>query len=239
MSEFQGIGPDALFLLSQNRFEDSKAFYEAQKPAFKAQVFAPMAQLMADLSEDFLRLDPQMNLQPGRAVSRIRRDTRFTKDKRLYRDNVWIMFMRQKGDHPVLLPAMWFEFKPDEGIWSAGVCSYDSPPAYMQFLRGRILAQPAEFLTAVGSALQAGAALHSEPYKKDRAPDAPPELKPYLSAKNFFFMHSSADMQLLGSEALIPRLRGLYAAYAPMYRWLLAAMEDYLSQFQNESLALN
>lgn len=227
---YAGITPDALFLLSQNKFEDSKEFYEAHKAEIKALVFTPMAQLMEALADDFTRLDPQMLLLPSRMISRIRRDTRYTKDKHMYRDNVWMTFMRQKGDWPVLQPLMWFEIKPGEGVWTAGVCAWDQPPAYMRFLRSRIAQGSEEFLAAADAAIAAGAAPQTEPYKKDRAPDAPERLKPYLNAKNFCFVHTSTALGLIENEGIIACLRALYAGCQPMYRWLLAAMEEYAAK---------
>jgi len=222
---YTGITQQALFLLSQNRFEDSKEFYDAHKAEIKAQVFTPLAQIMEALSDDFAGLDPQMLLSPSKMSSRVRRDTRFTKDKRMYRDNVWLMFMRPKSE-PMLWPIMWFEIKPEEG-WSAGVCVYDQTPKYMQFLRERF---DEDFLAAADCAISAGAELEIEAFKKERVSDCPENLKPYRNAKNFFLLHNSNDMELLARAELVGRLRALYQAYHPMYRWLQAAAEEFLTE---------
>ena len=136
---YAGISPEALFLLSRNRFEDSKDFYDAHKARLKQQVFAPLSQIMESLAEDFTCLDPGMLLNPSKMMSRLRRDTRFTKEKHMYRDNIWLMFMRPKSDMPFLWPCMWFEIKPEEGFWSAGVCGYEQTPKFMQFMKELLL----------------------------------------------------------------------------------------------------
>lgn len=54
----------------------------------------PMRQIAASLSDMMLDIDPFMNTIPTKMVSRVRRDTRYTHDKHLYRENMWIMFMQ-------------------------------------------------------------------------------------------------------------------------------------------------
>jgi len=228
MATYTGIPAQGLFLLSQNKFENSKEFYEAHKAQLKTQVFTPMMRIVEDLAENFAKLDPRMNLLPGRIISRARRDTRFTKEKHLYRDNIWITFTRPK-EEPMVWPCMWFEIKPEEGEWNAGVCIYAAEPAYMQFLRPRIEKDAEVFLSAAGEAISAGAVMQPEPFKKEKFPEAPEKLKPYLNAKSFIFMHTSKDMALLAQPALIDELRRLYTAYGAMYMWLLRAAEAYLS----------
>ena len=98
MSDFKGITQDALFLMQLNRFNDSKAFYEENKEKIKANMTVPMRQIAASLSDIMLDIDPFMNTIPTKMVSRVRRDTRYTHDKHLYRENMWIKFMRPKKE---------------------------------------------------------------------------------------------------------------------------------------------
>lgn len=115
MSDYKGITQDTLFLMQLNRFNDSKAFYEENKEKIKANMTVPMRQIAASLSDMMLDIDPFMNTVPTKMVSRVRRDTRYTHDKHLYRENMWIMFMRPKKEWH-MYPCMWFEVTP--GAWS-------------------------------------------------------------------------------------------------------------------------
>ena len=223
---YTGIPPAGLLLLARNRVEDSKDFYDAHKDELKRMVFAPLAQIAGALEEDFMRLDPKMFYVPARMISRARRDTRFTKEKHMYRDSVWAMFMRPKDDYPFLWPCFWFEVKPAQGFWSCGVCVYDQTPKFMQFVRERI---DKEFFAAANKAIKAGAVLECESYKKDRAPDADKRLKPYLNAKTFMFKYTCEDLSMLESDAVIDHLRQIYKACHPMYAWLQKAAEEYIS----------
>lgn len=145
-SDYRGITPDALWLLAENRFQNSKEFYESKKPAIKEQVLIPMQQICAALADRMEKIDDKICLVPTRMVSRIRRDTRFTKDKTLYREHVWITFMRPKKEFPCS-PAFWFEITPQG--YRFGVGFYCTTPQLMQAYRSAILEDPAAFCKAV------------------------------------------------------------------------------------------
>ena len=130
MSDFKGITQDALFLMQLNRFNDSKAFYEENKEKIKANMTVPMRQIAASLSDMMLDIDQFMNTIPTKMVSRVRRDTRYTHDKHLYRENMWIMFMRPKKEWH-MYPCMWFEVTPQ--AWSCGVGTYEVSETIWRF----------------------------------------------------------------------------------------------------------
>ena len=96
MHIFKGFDENVFMLLELNRFNDSKDFYESVKEEIKQGAIVPMRQLASDISDELFEIDDKMNLVPTKMVSRIRRDTRFSKNKQMYRANVWCMFMRDK-----------------------------------------------------------------------------------------------------------------------------------------------
>ena len=139
MSDFKGITQDALFLMQLNRFNDSKAFYDENKEKIKANMTVPMRQIAASLSDMMLDIDPFMNTIPTKMVSRVRRDTRYAHDKHLYRENMWIMFMRPKKEWH-MYPCMWFEVTPQ--AWSCGVGTYEVSADYMEVFREHLRNDP-------------------------------------------------------------------------------------------------
>lgn len=150
---YRGITPDALWLLAENRFQNSKEFYESKKTAIKEQVLIPMQQICAALADMMEKIDGKISVIPSRMISRIRRDTRFTKDKTLYREHVWATFVRPKKEFPCS-PAFWFEITPQG--YTCGVGYYCTTPQLMQAYRDAILADPAAFRRAVRKAERAG-----------------------------------------------------------------------------------
>ncbi|MCL2107330.1 MAG: DUF2461 domain-containing protein [Oscillospiraceae bacterium] len=235
MLNYTGISPEGLLLFSENRFRDSKEFYDAHKEEIKRLVLEPMQQIVEALADDLRAIDGQLNLTPSRVISRVRRDTRFSREKHLYRDHAWCTLMRPKGDpkdrDAPCWPCLWFEILADKNAWDCGVAmSYANPnSSYMRFFRERAAANPAVFLAAVEQAAAAGAEPRIEAFKRDQAPPgAPQALKPYLNAKGFYFIHNNPRLELFRDAGIIDILREKYRAFAGMYQFFLESAEDYL-----------
>lgn len=222
MYEFDGISAKGLFLLAENKFNNSKPFYEEHKEEINRLVVKPMRQIGAALSGEMADLDENMNLNPVRMVSRVRRDTRFSKDKHLYRDNIWIMFMRSKQDYKYL-PCMWFEVTQDYLSW--GGAFFRAIPALMAHYREDIIKYPDEFRNAVRSAENAGFIFSGEAYAREKEGDCPEDLKKYYNAKDCFFVKQSTDFSLISNGRIIEELKEGFKALSPLYKFLLRVVE--------------
>ena len=224
---FHGFDRDTFLLLAENKFNDSKPYYESVKDQIKQKAIEPMREICAALSDQLYALDCQMNLIPVKMVSRIRRDTRRAKNKNMYRENVWAMFMRHKYEwrHQ---PCMWFEIMP--GGYSMGVGIYETDTSYLECYRKAMLSQPDVFRDAVHRAHGVGAAESVERYAKDKPGDIPKDLRPYYQAKNLYFIRYSSDMEPLFSGRVLDELREAIDAFSPMYRFLLDVMETTIAE---------
>ncbi len=224
--EYKGITRDALFMLVDNRFRDSKAYYEEHKEEIKSLVTVPMRQLAGIIGEELLAVDPLMNTIPTKMVSRVRRDTRYTKDKRLYRENMWIMFMRPKHEWHGY-PCMWFEVTPRE--YTLGVGFYGDESGLMEAYRKALRERPEEFKEAVDSCLKVGALFSSRKYKRP-FPGCPEGLEEFYNVKDFYFIAFDQNLEDLENDKIIEIMRGTYKAYTPMYKFLLSVSDEYFSK---------
>lgn len=82
---FHGFSAEGVDLLQLNRLQNSKEFYDAHKDEIKRLSIRPFHELIAEMTPEMVKIDPQFVTVPSRMVSRVRRDTRYTKDKTLYR----------------------------------------------------------------------------------------------------------------------------------------------------------
>lgn len=229
---FKGFDNDTIFLLSENRFNDSKVHYESVKEILKRKATVPMRNLCSDLSEKLYHIDEQMNLIPVKMVSRIRRDTRRSKNKEMYRDNMWCMFMRNKQQWHYI-PCMWFEFTPSG--YSIGVGVFDSDPKYFDYFRKQMLEYPKEFKKAVLSCEKVGAYPSFDRYKKDK-PDTElleKVLRPYYNARELFFISYSSDLTPLFDGSVYEEIEKCIDAYTPLYKYLLKITERIISEKGN------
>lgn len=216
---------ETLDFLFENRLNDSKTWFEEHRPVYNRVVLEPFRKLVAELAPAMLRIDPQFITEPrvGRTISRIFRDTRFTKDKAVFRANMWFVFMREKRLYNGL-PAFYFDLSP--GGFEYGCGYWRADPASMESMRRLILAGNTDFRRA-DKALRAQRVfeMQSETYKRSRFPDQPPELRRWLDSRNLAFnrrVHSDdADFPLVFTDALAEKLAKDFALLTPVYHFLM------------------
>lgn len=220
---FKGIQEESLYLLSLNRFNDSRSFYEAHKEELKQGITVPLRQMVLDLSETLCEIDDKMFLDPVRCVSRIYRDTRGNRSKVKYRENMWVFFRRYKKEYPSA-PFYYFEFYP--GSYGYGLVFWTWRVSNFQIVHNMIMEQPDRFRKALKACEDAGFEfVCRDYYKKERFPDAPEDLKPYLMAKNFGFQFMSPDIAKMGDNSLIDEMKLAFDIASPMYDFMIDAFE--------------
>lgn len=230
MSEynFKGIKPESIELLCLNRFNDSKEFYEEHKLELKEGITVAMRQIVLDLSGLMYDIDDKMLTDPVRSVSRIYRDTRGNRSKIKYRENMWLMLRRYKKEYPSA-PFFYFEFYPNS--FGYGLAFWTWKQSAFKEVHNLIIEHPGRWLDAVDACKQAGLTYNArDNYKKDMYPDAPKEIKPYLSAKNMEFSYSSFDMNRINSPSLIDELKLAFDLARPMYSFWADAYDNMLDK---------
>lgn len=230
MSEynFKGIKPESIELLCLNRFNDSKEFYEEHKLELKDGITVPMRQIVLDLSGLMYDIDDKMLTDAVRSVSRIYRDTRGNRSKIKYRENMWLMLRRYKKEYPSA-PFFYFEFYPNS--FGYGLAFWTWKQSAFKEVHNLIIEHPGRWLDAVDACKQAGLTYDArDNYKKDMYPNAPKEIKPYLSAKNMEFSYSSFDMNRINSQSLIDELKLAFDLARPMYSFWADAYDNMLDK---------
>lgn len=230
MSEynFKGIKPESIELLCLNRFNDSKEFYEEHKLELKEGITVPMRQIVLDLSGLMYNIDDKMLTDPVRSVSRIYRDTRGNRSKIKYRENMWLMLRRYKKEYPSA-PFFYFEFYPNS--FGYGLAFWTWKQSAFKEVHNLIIEHPGRWLDAVDACKQAGLTYNArDNYKKDMYPNAPKEIKPYLSAKNMEFSYSSFDINRINSPSLIDELKLTFDLARPMYSFWADAYDNMLDK---------
>lgn len=222
---FKGFDPNGFMLLEMNKFNDSKEFYESVKEDIKRMSVTPMRQLAMDLSDELYAVDDKMNLVPTKMVSRIRRDTRFSKNKEMYRSNVWCMFMRDKHQWR-FMPCMWFEFFPNSFAYGVGM--FHAQPSDLEVFRKILSENQEDFRYAVRQMEIADALPVIDSFKKDKpgTENIAADLKSFYNSRYFFFTHHDNDMSKLIDGGIEQELRYAIRAFTPMYKFLLRVTDE-------------
>ena len=139
---FTGFSAAGVDLLQLNRLQNSKEFYEEHKNEIKKLAITPFYELIEQMTPVMQQIDAQFVTVPSRMVSRVRRDTRYTRDKTLYRANLWLFFRRARRQHESM-PCYYFELHPEYWAWG---CWGAWGTGEMQALRDMILHEDRLFL---------------------------------------------------------------------------------------------
>ncbi len=229
--KYDGITSDSLFLLARNRFENDKNFYEEHKPEIKKGITTPIKQIIEALLDDMFEYDDRMVLIPWKMISRIRRDTRYSRDKSLYRENVWIMFMRDKKANPYI-PCFWFEIFPDR--YTCGVGTFYTNASFLELYRQKIISEPERFRKAIKACRKTGAVLSLDSYKKQKPGDCPEDLLRFYNAKNLYFKCDYFDITELENADFINKIRENYKAFSQLYKFIAEVTDKYVALYGGE-----
>ncbi len=212
-----------LEFLAENRRRNSREWFHAHHGEYRAHVMEPLSALVDYLAPQALAIDEKVVALPrvDKTICRIWRDTRFSHDKSLYRENMWIIFRRFRMHEPGW-PGLYFELSPEGFSYGCGF--YRAVPGFMDTVREMILQE--EPLAAEAQRVFAGQSrfeLHGELLKRTRYGIQPPEKQNWLCRRNLSFTAESADWDLLFSPQLAETVRQGYAQLQPIYAFLLEA----------------
>ena len=171
--------------------------------------------MVKELAPTITQIDSSMITVPSKLISRVRRDTRFSKDKTLYRDNVWLVFLRDKSQMSTS-PCYWFEIGQQGS--SYGVGYYGATPQSMAHMREMILDRHPKFLLALKAyEAQQEFEIGGELYKKSKYPEQPENLRSWLDRKNIYFQSVQNHFDLAFSKDLPEVLKNGFLKLKPVY----------------------
>lgn len=218
---FDAFTKDALIFLFENKINNNKEWYDSHKDSYKKLVYNPFVELIKELSPAILGIDSKIITVPSKIISRVRRDTRFTKDKSLYRDNVWIVFLRDKSMMSTS-PCYWFEIGQQGSSYGVGYYKADSES--IANMRELILNRHPVFLNALNCyESQKEFVLGGEMYKRIRYTDQPENIQSWLNRKNIYFESVQNNFDLAFSKNLPDVLKKDFTKLKPIYDFFLAA----------------
>ncbi len=229
MSAFAGFRPESLKFLKGLKRHNDKPWFEANRPVYERAVKQPLLHLAEELDIRFAKLAPEFVAPPKRALFRIHRDVRFSKDKSPYKTHaaLWVFHRdagRGVGSEAHGGAGFYFHLEPGASLVAAG---YWMPPRpALNIIRERLAEDYASFAKLV----------NASPFKKRfggltddeagvRLTRVPRGFSPDHPAADWLrFASFTASRALTDAEALSPKLVDAilkdYALMLPMVRWL-------------------
>lgn len=218
--KFNGFPPAAIQFLRTLRENNSKAWFELHKPDYRNDLLKPLQALTAGLGSLMISIDPDLEVTPAinRTISRIYRDTRFSRDKSPYKTSHWITFKRLRHEWKDY-PAFFFEISPDSYRYGMGF--YSASRQTMDNFRTAVDTNPKIFLAATSFySNNKTFTIEGEQYKRLLKENIPIELQDWYNRKSLYLV---SNHQIDGNcidKNLIKELQYGFEMLAPFYHYL-------------------
>ena len=226
---FTGFTDDTVQFLMDLKFHNNTAFFHDHHDQYIEAVQTPFYEMISELADDMIKIDPLMETRPYRCLSRIHRDTRFSRDKSPYRDHHWFLFRRMAEPREKSL-FYFFEFGPDRLDWGMGI--WGENRALMDLFRKRMIANP-DGITALINDMNLPARklfLGGTSFKRMEIPEEITDrLKPWYTAREMYIGRFDPVRQWAFSNRILTEVRKDFKVLAPLYQ-LLRGYADELSE---------
>ena len=196
-------------------FENTPQHFEALRGEFNEVVLAPLKQLSLSVSPTLAQIDGALDLRPvmGGTISRIRRDTRFSKNKAPYRTKMWLKFITKE---PGMRLAFYFDLDPSGCVFGLGTSH--TTPQEMSEKRRYFLAHAQQTHDMLNQCRTKGFVLGGPCYKRPPHTCEDPVLMDLLARKYFFF-EKPVSMETVYTSALVDTLTQGYTDLAEFYHF--------------------
>ncbi len=212
---FQGFDREMILFFLDLRFHNDRQFMDANRERYQERVRAPFCAFVTEVGQRLQPLIPDLEVRPNKCLSRINRDTRFSRDKSPYRDHLWVAF-RQSGVSKDGQPFYWFEISPEQVNWGLGLWGENRP--LMDALRRRILAHPADVRRRLSRLDEAECFLAGPAWKKLQVPgEVPEDLRDLYVKKTVYFEKRGPEMDWIYSPGIVDRVAGDFSLLLPLY----------------------
>ena len=217
---FSGFTDETIRFLLDLKFHNNAEYFHANHDRYVETVQTPFYEFIEDLAPEMQKIDPRMEVRPYKCLSRIHRDTRFSRDKSPYRDHHWLLF-RKAGEPREQSVMYYFEFGPDRLSWGMGV--WGENRELFDLFRKRMRSNPDGTLALLDD-MDLGRrhlVLGGASYKRMEIPsEIPDRLRMWYSVKEMYIYKYEPDYQTAFSDRVLKDVRKDFFAMAPMYRLL-------------------
>ena len=216
---FPGFTPEAMKFLTALKKNNRREWFQPRKETFDTQWKAPMTELVTALHREMARFAPDYIQEPGKAILRIYRDTRFSKDKTPYKTHM-AAALRRHGLSKDGSAQIYFHIEPKEVLLAAGI--YGPSPDELRAARMLLAEEHATFRKLIKQSKFVGLWGELQGEQLSRAPkgfDPGHPAEDLLRRKQFYFV-AKLDAGIATTPKLFPELLARVKAAVPLLEFL-------------------
>lgn len=230
MGSFQGFGPQTPIFFRELAANNTKDWFDQNRQTYQEEVLEPARALVVDLGDKLRRFAPGIHAEPlvNKSLFRINRDTRFSKDKRPYKNHLGLWLWEGDGKR-MDRPGFYFQLDPHEIMLGAGMYCFNREmlAAFRQAAVDPKLG-PA-LRRAVNQVKKNGKyQIGVQHYKRVPRGFDPEHKNAELLKYNGLTAHTTRPLpKELYSAGLVDYCAAVYKDMLPIHRWLLKMIEKY------------
>jgi len=224
--QFRGLPADFFAFFAELSDNNERAWFQANKARYEDSVVRPMTLLVADMAPRLARISKHYVADPKRALFRIYRDVRFSKDKSPYKTHAAAQFRHAAG-RDVHAPGFYVHAAPGDIFIGGGM--WMPPAPQLKSVRDTIARRTTDWRRATndpkfvktfgGISDEAEYTLKRPPKGYDPAHPAIVDLK----RTSFVFGIAASDAQARKAD-FIDRIEAAFVAAKPPMRFLCKAL---------------
>ncbi|MCX7783835.1 MAG: DUF2461 domain-containing protein [Meiothermus sp.] len=213
LSNKQSYFKSELFeFLMELRFNNHRAWFQANKPRYEALVRQPFLRFIEDFAPRLERISPDYIASP-RSLFRIHRDTRYSAHKAPYKTHAAAQFRHRLGQD-VHMPGFYIHIEPDNCFLGAGM--WMPEPENLRRIRAAIARQDPRWLQLRGKFELDG---EGKLVRPPRGFSADHPLIEDLKQRSFTVSYSLAEEEVLSGQ-LPDRVEMVFRKLLPLNRFL-------------------
>lgn len=213
------FSPELFKFLKQLESNNTTEWFQANKPRYEEHIKAPMQAFLSDLAPAMAKVSKHIRVD-AKAMRRMNRDTRFSKDKSPYKTSVEARFILDGAGDAMIGYCLSLEpgnCRAYSGVWEP------EPPA-LAAIRKRIMDKPKDWQAATGPAFRKAFTFDGESLK--RPPQGVPEDHPALEdlKRKSYAAFTVLDDKTVCSGKFLERYIEACSDGAPLMRFVCGAL---------------
>ena len=225
---FTGFPKECVEFYQALKKNNNKTWFDNHRSDYEKYVLTPSRDYVEVMGKLLRKISPAIHADPrvNKSLFKIYRDTRFSNDKKPFKDNLGIWFWEGQGKR-FDYSGYYFHLEPPNIFFAAGIHIFD--PNRLKVYRDSVVHEirGPRLIKAIKSVEKAGMGVGGEHYKKvPRGYD-----KEFKYAKYLLFngLHAFTEMKI-PPEFYTPKFTDFsfkyFKAMAPIHKWLVAITEE-------------
>jgi uncharacterized protein (TIGR02453 family) len=229
MTDFRAFPREMRTFLEGLRANNTRTWFEAHRDEYERHWLAPAQAFVAAIGPSLEALAPAVRAEPrvNGSIMRINRDTRFSKDKRPYKDHLDLWFWEGAARRDAV-SGFFLRLTPE--VYAVGVGAHHFDPAGLRRFRKAVAdaaAGPA-LARVVERVEKAGYEVYGQQYARRPAgyPGVIPEADRFLRFGALWTASEVHPSAVAEPGSAVEHAMAEYRRMVPIHRWLVDTLQD-------------